>query len=134
MARIGVFVCHCGENIGRTVRADQVAKFAKNLPGTVFSADYPYFCSAPGQKILTEAIREHDAPMFANPEIRLEWDPADAGVFAGGDHGFTSGRYELTSREGDAESVVLSRGSYLTIWRLDDGVWKVILDTGSPDS
>ncbi len=60
MARIGVFVCHCGENIGRTVRADEVAEFAKRIPGTVYSADYPYFCSAPGQKILAEAIREHE--------------------------------------------------------------------------
>jgi heterodisulfide reductase subunit A len=46
MARIGVFVCHC--------------EFARRIPGTVFSADYPYFCSAPGQKILAEAIQEHD--------------------------------------------------------------------------
>nr|NIV48165.1 hypothetical protein [Gammaproteobacteria bacterium] len=46
MARIGVFVCHCGENIGRTVRAGEVAEFARRIPGTVFSADYPYFCSA----------------------------------------------------------------------------------------
>jgi heterodisulfide reductase subunit A len=60
MARIGVFVCHCGENIGRTVRADEVAEFARRVPGTVFSADYPYFCSAPGQKILADAIKEHD--------------------------------------------------------------------------
>jgi heterodisulfide reductase subunit A len=60
MARIGVFVCHCGENIGRTVRAGDVAKFARKIPGTVFSADYPYFCSAPGQKILAEAIKEHE--------------------------------------------------------------------------
>jgi len=59
MARIGVFVCHCGENIGRTVRADEVAEFARRIPGTVFSADYPYFCSAPGQKILTDAIERH---------------------------------------------------------------------------
>jgi heterodisulfide reductase subunit A len=60
MARIGVFVCHCGENIGRTVRAGDVAKFARRVPGTVYAADYPYFCSAPGQKILAEAIKEHD--------------------------------------------------------------------------
>ena len=59
MARIGVFVCHCGENIGRTVRAGDVAKAAERLPGTVFAADYPYFCSAPGQKILAEAIKDH---------------------------------------------------------------------------
>jgi len=60
MARIGVFVCHCGENIGRTVRAAEVAEFARRIPGTVFSADYPYFCSAPGQKILSKAIEEHN--------------------------------------------------------------------------
>jgi heterodisulfide reductase subunit A len=60
MARLGVFVCHCGENIGRTVRAGEVAEFARRIPGTVFSADYPYFCSAPGQKILEDAVREHD--------------------------------------------------------------------------
>lgn len=60
MARIGVFVCHCGENIGRTVRSGEVAEFARRIPGTVFATDYPYFCSAPGQKILAEAIEEHD--------------------------------------------------------------------------
>ena len=58
MARIGVFVCHCGENIGRTVLADRVADYARRLPGTVFSADYPYICSAPGQKILADAIEK----------------------------------------------------------------------------
>jgi len=59
MARIGVFVCHCGENIARTVRSGEVAEAARRIPGTVFAADYPYFCSAPGQKILAEAIKEH---------------------------------------------------------------------------
>jgi len=59
MARIGVFICHCGDNIARTVRTGEVAEFARRIPGTVFSADYPYFCSAPGQKILTQAIKEH---------------------------------------------------------------------------
>ena len=59
MARIGVFVCHCGENIARTVQVKRVAETARQIPGVAFSTDYPYFCSAPGQKILTEAIREH---------------------------------------------------------------------------
>jgi heterodisulfide reductase subunit A len=59
VTRIGVFVCHCGENIARTVAADDVATFARQVPGTVFSADYPYLCSAPGQKILIDAIKEH---------------------------------------------------------------------------
>jgi heterodisulfide reductase subunit A len=29
------------------------------MPGVVFSTDYPYMCSAPGQKILVDAIRDH---------------------------------------------------------------------------
>ncbi len=60
MSKIGVFVCHCGENIARTVRVERVTEFAKRIPGTVVSADYPYLCSAPGQKIVMDAIAEHD--------------------------------------------------------------------------
>lgn len=59
MARIGVFVCHCGENIARTVDVEQVAEDARRIPGVVHSVDYTYMCSAPGQKLVMEAIREH---------------------------------------------------------------------------
>src|SRR5574342_577542 len=59
MARIGVFVCHCGENIARTVRVKDVAANARAIPGVAFTADYPYMCSAPGQKIVMDAIRQH---------------------------------------------------------------------------
>ena len=58
MARVGVFVCHCGENIARKVNVKRVVEFSRRLPGVVFCQDYPYFCSAPGQKIVEEAIRE----------------------------------------------------------------------------
>src|SRR5512139_746414 len=60
MARIGVFVCHCGENIARTVDVKKVAETAKDLPNVVFSTDYTYMCSAPGQKLVMEAIKEHN--------------------------------------------------------------------------
>ncbi len=59
MSRIGVFVCHCGENIARTVAIKDVVDFALQIPGTAFAADYPYLCSAPGQKILLDAVEEH---------------------------------------------------------------------------
>jgi heterodisulfide reductase subunit A len=59
MAKIGVFVCHCGENIARTVDVKAVAEKARQLPGVVFATDYTYMCSAPGQKLLMDAIREH---------------------------------------------------------------------------
>jgi len=58
MARLGVFVCHCGENIARRVDAKTVAEVARRLPGVAFSEDYPYFCSAPGQKKIRAAIQD----------------------------------------------------------------------------
>jgi heterodisulfide reductase subunit A len=33
MSRIGVFVCHCGENISRTVDCAAVAEALKGHPG-----------------------------------------------------------------------------------------------------
>ena len=60
MARLGVFVCHCGENISRKVDVERVTQYARRLPGVVLSEDYPYMCSAPGQKKVQDAIAEHD--------------------------------------------------------------------------
>lgn len=59
MARIGVFVCHCGENIGRTVDCAEVARASSEIPGVVHSVDYKYMCSDPGQLIIKQAITEH---------------------------------------------------------------------------
>jgi len=58
MARIGVFVCHCGENIGATVDCAEVAQACGQMPGVVHSIDYKYMCSDPGQNLIKEAIRE----------------------------------------------------------------------------
>ncbi len=59
MARIGVFVCHCGENISSTVDCAKVAEIASNYPGVVYSIDYKYMCSDPGQNLIKEAIQKH---------------------------------------------------------------------------
>lgn len=59
MSRIGVFVCHCGENISATVDCEKVARITSELNGVVFSTDYKYMCSDPGQTLLKEAIKEH---------------------------------------------------------------------------
>ncbi|MFA4986057.1 MAG: 4Fe-4S dicluster domain-containing protein, partial [Candidatus Brocadiia bacterium] len=59
MAKIGVFICWCGENIGRSVDCAEVAKYAMTLPGVVFATDYKYVCSDPGQKIIKEAIKDN---------------------------------------------------------------------------
>jgi len=59
MMRIGVFVCHCGENIGKTVDCPTVAKEAIKLPNVVYAIDYKYMCSDPGQNMIKQAIAEH---------------------------------------------------------------------------
>ncbi|MBM4045873.1 MAG: CoB--CoM heterodisulfide reductase iron-sulfur subunit A family protein, partial [Planctomycetes bacterium] len=58
MAKIGVFICHCGENIARTVDCEKVAEAIGNLPGVVHSVTYRYMCSDPGQRMIKDAIRE----------------------------------------------------------------------------
>ncbi len=58
MSRVGVFVCHCGENIGRTVDCAAVARAAAEFPGVVHAVDYRYMCSDPGQQIIKDAIAE----------------------------------------------------------------------------
>jgi heterodisulfide reductase subunit A len=59
-ARIGVYICHCGLNIARTVDCQKVAKMASCLEGVVVARDIPYACSEPGQQSIKEDITEHD--------------------------------------------------------------------------
>ncbi|MCE1189680.1 MAG: CoB--CoM heterodisulfide reductase iron-sulfur subunit A family protein [Ignavibacteria bacterium] len=56
--KIGVFICYCGENIGRTVDCAAVAQAAAKFPGVIHSEDYKYMCSDPGQNLIKQAIRE----------------------------------------------------------------------------
>jgi heterodisulfide reductase subunit A2 len=58
MSKIGVFVCHCGENISATVDCAKVAETAANYDGVAFSVDYKYMCSDPGQNLIKSAIKE----------------------------------------------------------------------------
>jgi heterodisulfide reductase subunit A len=58
MSKIGVFVCHCGENISATVDCAKVAEAASKYDGVTFSVDYKYMCSDPGQTIIKNAIKE----------------------------------------------------------------------------
>ncbi len=56
MARIGVFVCWCGENIARTVDVEQVAAVAGELPGVACAMTCKYLCSEPGQAAIRQKI------------------------------------------------------------------------------
>ncbi len=58
--RIGVYVCHCGANIGGVIDPREVADYASTLPGVVVSKDHLYMCSDPGQALIREDIKEHN--------------------------------------------------------------------------
>ena len=60
MSRIGVFSCHCGENISRTVDVERVAAAAARIPGVAYATDYKYMCSDPGQNLLKKAVADHN--------------------------------------------------------------------------
>jgi heterodisulfide reductase subunit A len=56
--RIGVFICHCGINIGGYVDVPQVTKYASNLPNVVLADRNLYTCSADTQTIIKNKIGE----------------------------------------------------------------------------
>ncbi len=59
MKRIGVFVCHCGINIAKTVDVKKVVEEISKEKDVVFATDYTYMCSTPGQELIVDSIKEH---------------------------------------------------------------------------
>jgi len=57
--RIGIFICHCGINIGGVVDVPSVVEYAKNLPDVVYAEDNLYTCSQDTQEKIKGAIKEH---------------------------------------------------------------------------
>ena len=71
--RIGVYVCHCGLNIAKTVDCQKVAQSAALLDDVVVSRDIGYACSEPGQHQIKDDIIEHglDRVVMASCSPRL---------------------------------------------------------------
>lgn len=59
MARIGVFICHCGKNIAATVDIGKVVAAATKMPQVKYAAEDRYLCSEIGQNMIIEAVKEH---------------------------------------------------------------------------
>ena len=58
-ARIGVFVCHCGINIGGVVNVPAVREYASTLPNVVHADENLYTCSQDTQEKIKNAVKEH---------------------------------------------------------------------------
>ena len=58
--RIGVFVCHCGINIGGVVDVPQVTEYAKTLPNVVYAENNLYTCSQDTQDKIKAVIEDYN--------------------------------------------------------------------------
>ncbi len=57
--RIGVFICHCGINIGGVVDVPSVVEYAQTLRNVVHACDNLYTCSSDTQEIIKNRIQEY---------------------------------------------------------------------------
>jgi len=57
--RVGVFVCHCGINIGGVVNVPEVVDYVSRLPGVVYVERNLYTCSQDTQQKITAIVLEH---------------------------------------------------------------------------
>jgi len=57
--RIGVFICHCGENIASKVDVEQLRKYAETLNNVVVSKTHKYICSEGGANEIKDTIKKY---------------------------------------------------------------------------
>ncbi|MFX1345869.1 MAG: 4Fe-4S binding protein [Promethearchaeota archaeon] len=55
--KVGVFICHCGNNIAGVINVDKLTEYAKFLPNVVEAYNYKFMCSEIGQDLIQEKIR-----------------------------------------------------------------------------
>ncbi|NCC34578.1 MAG: hypothetical protein EOM24_21565, partial [Chloroflexia bacterium] len=58
--RVGVYVCHCGSNIARTIAVEDVAVWAEQQEHVVVARDYKFMCSSLGQELIEQDIQAKD--------------------------------------------------------------------------
>ena len=56
--RIGVFVCHCGANIGRVVDVPATVEYALTLPNVVYAQEQLFSCATNSAKQITDITKE----------------------------------------------------------------------------
>jgi heterodisulfide reductase subunit A len=56
--KVGVFVCHCGANIGRVVNVPSTVEYTKTLPNVVHAQEQLFSCAANCAKEITDLAKE----------------------------------------------------------------------------
>ena len=68
--------------------------------------------------------RDAAAAELVNTKGTIMWHPISADVSQAGDLGYTHGTYETS----DDTKKVIERGSYVRIWKKENGVWRIVMD------
>ena len=58
--RVGVFVCHCGANIGRVVDVPSVVDYARTLDNVVYATEQLFSCATDSAESITETVKEKE--------------------------------------------------------------------------
>jgi heterodisulfide reductase subunit A len=58
--RVGVYVCHCGANIGRIVDVPSTVQYALSLPHVVHAEESLFICSTEAAAMLAKDIKERE--------------------------------------------------------------------------
>jgi ketosteroid isomerase-like protein len=112
----------------RVVAAKDIEAFTR-----VWADDAAIFPPGGGLVSGPAKITEQWSPLLKDPGASLTWTPDKAEISASGDLGYTFGRYE-SAGQGPDGAPVHRTGYYLSIWRKGpDGIWRVVVDIGSPD-
>jgi heterodisulfide reductase subunit A-like polyferredoxin len=57
--RIGVFVCHCGQNISSVINVEHVVRHAAKMPDVHYAESIEYTCSESNQRHIKDMILRH---------------------------------------------------------------------------
>ena len=68
--------------------------------------------------------RDAAAAELAKTKGAIMWHPISADVSQAGDLGYTHGTYEVS----DDTKKVIERGSYVRIWKKENGAWRIVMD------
>lgn len=88
--KVGVYICHCGINIGGVVDVPKLAEYAKTLPNVVLAKEYKFFCSDNGQQMIKDDIEAGlinrvvvaaCSPRMHEPTFRLACEEAGLNKF-----------------------------------------------------
>lgn len=69
-------------------------------------------------------IGQAEALALVYAKGEMAWTPRGGDVSRSGDLGYTHGVYEIT----DTTKKVIERGSYVRIWKVEFGGWRIVLD------